>query len=299
MNSPLLNDNDISGAKWILININSSEGEFEFTMDEVDIIQNYLLSQAGEHTDVILGLGYDNTLGASLGITLIATGFEHRDPFIVKTADAAPAPKKEEKILLPLNQEYPKDNRPVQPSVDAAKEAPSKKEPTLGTVSRNSQGSSPVMDQEPSSAPLPDALQPKLVDTTAPVAPPEPLTLFSDSPFVSDEQPRIFVDDPRTRDTQRAEEPRQATPFHSDTPGNRYDDEQPKRVEWVLSPDPEPKPIQKNQAPAAPKILLRLQRQGDTLQGLLISMRKTHGMTSNPAQNTKILSRSRPRTRLP
>src|ERR1700677_2808560 len=66
LNSPLLNDNDISGAKWILININSSEGEHEFTMDEVEIIQNYLLSQAGEHTDVILGLGYDNSLGASL-----------------------------------------------------------------------------------------------------------------------------------------------------------------------------------------------------------------------------------------
>ncbi|HEX3933633.1 MAG TPA: cell division protein FtsZ, partial [Puia sp.] len=91
LNSPLLNDNDISGAKWILININSSEGEYEFTMDEVEIIQNHLLSQAGEHTDVILGLGYDNTLGASLGITLIATGFEHRDPFYVKTAEATPS----------------------------------------------------------------------------------------------------------------------------------------------------------------------------------------------------------------
>src|SRR6202046_2221525 len=87
LNSPLLNDNDISGAKWILININSSEGEHEFTMDEVEIIQNHLLSQAGEHTDVILGLGYDNNLGASLGITLIATGFEHRHPFTVKSAE--------------------------------------------------------------------------------------------------------------------------------------------------------------------------------------------------------------------
>ncbi|HQW83573.1 MAG TPA: cell division protein FtsZ, partial [Ferruginibacter sp.] len=81
INSPLLNDNDIKGAKWILININSSEGEHEFTMDEVEVIQNYLLSQAGENTDVILGLGYDNNLGAQIGITLIATGFEHKDPF--------------------------------------------------------------------------------------------------------------------------------------------------------------------------------------------------------------------------
>src|SRR5277367_1706675 len=118
LNSPLLNDNDISGAKWILININSSEGDYEFTMDEVEIIQNYLLSQAGEHSDVILGMGYDNTLGSSLGITLIATGFEHRDPF-VKAAEANPNPKKEEKILMTLNvpedQRF-QDARPVRPS---------------------------------------------------------------------------------------------------------------------------------------------------------------------------------------
>jgi cell division protein FtsZ len=81
INSPLLNDNDIRGAKWILININSAEGEHEFTMDEVEVIQNYLLSQAGEDTDVILGMGYDSSLGNSIGITLIATGFEHKDPF--------------------------------------------------------------------------------------------------------------------------------------------------------------------------------------------------------------------------
>jgi len=103
LNSPLLNDNDIRGAKWILININSCEGEHEFTMDEVEIIQNYLLSQAGENTDVILGLGYDNTLGNNLGITLIATGFEHKDPF-TKKEPKKPEPK-EEKILMTLSNE--------------------------------------------------------------------------------------------------------------------------------------------------------------------------------------------------
>ena len=108
LNSPLLNDNDIRGAKWILININSCEGEHEFTMDEVEIIQNYLLSHAGEHTDVILGLGYDNSLGSSIGITLIATGFEHKEPF-VKAAETSLDPKKEEKILMPLH--APEDQR--------------------------------------------------------------------------------------------------------------------------------------------------------------------------------------------
>jgi len=76
LNSPLLNDNEIKGARWILININSAEGEHEFTMDEVEVIQNHILAQAGEDTDVILGLGYDMSLGDQIGITIIATGFE-------------------------------------------------------------------------------------------------------------------------------------------------------------------------------------------------------------------------------
>jgi len=100
LTSPLLNDNDIRGAKWILININSSEGEHEFTMDEVEVIQNYLLSQAGEDTDVILGLGYDNSLGAQIGITLIATGFEHKDPFA--KAIKPVVENNNEKILMEL-----------------------------------------------------------------------------------------------------------------------------------------------------------------------------------------------------
>jgi cell division protein FtsZ len=103
LNSPLLNDNEIRGAKWILININSAEGEHEFTMDEVEIIQNYLLSQAGDDTDVILGLGYDNTLGSQIGITLIATGFQHKDPFIKKEAPRQEA--KNEKIIMVLGEQ--------------------------------------------------------------------------------------------------------------------------------------------------------------------------------------------------
>jgi cell division protein FtsZ len=103
LNSPLLNDNEIRGAKWILININSATGEHEFTMDEVEVIQSHLITQAGEGTDVILGLGYDNSLGEKLGITLIATGFEHKDPF-TRTEPKKQEPKKEEKIVMVLGQ---------------------------------------------------------------------------------------------------------------------------------------------------------------------------------------------------
>ncbi len=108
INSPLLNDNDIRGAKWILININSAEGDTEFTMDEVDTIQNHLISQAGEHTNVIMGLGYDNTLGDKIGITLIATGFEHKDPFTEKEQRQE---VKEEKILLQLGGQEPAEQQ--------------------------------------------------------------------------------------------------------------------------------------------------------------------------------------------
>ncbi|WP_300598515.1 cell division protein FtsZ [Niabella sp.] len=117
LNSPLLNDNDIRGAKWILININSAEGDSEFTMDEVEVIQAHLLSQAGENTDVILGLGYDNSLGDEIGITLIATGFENKDPFV------KPVLKKEEqdegKIVMTLT---PQQN--TAPKIEAKVEQP-------------------------------------------------------------------------------------------------------------------------------------------------------------------------------
>ncbi len=108
LNSPLLNDNDIRGAKWILININSSEGDHEFTMDEVEIIQNYILQQAGDDTDVILGLGYDNSLGDEIGITLIATGFEQKNPFVTNTAPKEAAKPKEEKIIMVLGEQEEK-----------------------------------------------------------------------------------------------------------------------------------------------------------------------------------------------
>lgn len=101
VNSPLLNDSEIRGAKWILVNITSAEGEHEITMDEEDTIMSYLRSEAGEDADVIKGIGFDEALGNRIGVTIIATGFQHKDPF-----RPAPRPKEEkkaeEKIVLHL-----------------------------------------------------------------------------------------------------------------------------------------------------------------------------------------------------
>ena len=63
-----------------------------------------ILAQAGEETDVILGLGYDNTLGNDISITLIATGFEHKDPFAKKNSVATQeAVTQAEKVIMHLD----------------------------------------------------------------------------------------------------------------------------------------------------------------------------------------------------
>jgi len=102
LNSPLLNDSDIKGAKWILININSQKGETEFTMDEVETIQEYLLTQAGPDADVILGLGYDESLGDNISITIIATGFDQKLPSGEQKPETRQEPK-DEKIMFTLD----------------------------------------------------------------------------------------------------------------------------------------------------------------------------------------------------
>jgi cell division protein FtsZ len=73
LSSPLLNDNDINGAQYVLLNI--TYGDKEVLMDEISEITDYIQEEAGSTADVIWGHGYDATLGDKIGITLIATGF--------------------------------------------------------------------------------------------------------------------------------------------------------------------------------------------------------------------------------
>jgi len=113
LNSPLLNDNDIKGAKWILLNINSAEGDFECSMDELETISTILRERTGENSDVIMGSGYDDTLGEKIGITLIATGFEGKDPFKNEEVKKAEAPV-EDKIVMTLSSEPEVPNTPVE-----------------------------------------------------------------------------------------------------------------------------------------------------------------------------------------
>lgn len=73
LKSPLLNDNDIKGAKNILINITS--GGEEVTMDEIGQITDFIQECAGSDADLIWGNGVDENLGNQLSVTIIATGF--------------------------------------------------------------------------------------------------------------------------------------------------------------------------------------------------------------------------------
>jgi cell division protein FtsZ len=73
LNSPLLNDTDIKGAKNILLNVIS--GDEEVTMDEIGQIIDYVKDCSGIHTDLIWGNGTDSALGNKISVTIIATGF--------------------------------------------------------------------------------------------------------------------------------------------------------------------------------------------------------------------------------
>ncbi len=73
LSSPLLNNNDISGARNILLNITS--GIHEITMDEVGQITDFIQAAAGEDADLIWGNGTDERLEEKLNVTIIATGF--------------------------------------------------------------------------------------------------------------------------------------------------------------------------------------------------------------------------------
>jgi cell division protein FtsZ len=73
LNSPLLNDNNIEGAKYVLLNI--TFGDKEVTMDEISEITDYIQEEAGSTADVIWGYGPGEDLGEKLCVTIIATGF--------------------------------------------------------------------------------------------------------------------------------------------------------------------------------------------------------------------------------
>ena len=175
--SPLLNDSDIKGAKWILININSAEGDYECTMDELEIINNHLRMQAGEDTDVIVGMGYDNTLDKKIGITLVATGFEHKDPF-AKSPVSTKAVPQEEKIVMTLQTEQPAPVPAitfVEPVVEAVIEPVVEVAPVIEAAAPIVEATAPIVAPAAPIAEVPTMQS--LVQQSLPLEQNDPLTL--------------------------------------------------------------------------------------------------------------------------
>ena len=73
LDSPLLNDNKITGAKNVLLLIVS--GSQEITIDEIGEINDFIQLEAGHSANIIMGIGEDESLGDSIAVTVIATGF--------------------------------------------------------------------------------------------------------------------------------------------------------------------------------------------------------------------------------
>lgn len=120
LNSPLLEDNDISGAEHILLNISS--GANEVTMDEISQITDYVQEKSGYGTDLIWGNCTDETLGEKISITVIATGFDNRKKStrVVETNQKPVQLKLEEPVAEAKTEEVIKVNldEPVNTTVE-------------------------------------------------------------------------------------------------------------------------------------------------------------------------------------
>jgi len=122
LSSPLLNDNDIEGANYILLNISS--GSNEVMMDEITEITDFIQDEAGSSADIIWGTGVDEELGDNISITLIATGFQAN-----KSIGGIQSEKKKTKVVHNLSIE-----NKIEEKVEVATEYVNALEPTLKTA---------------------------------------------------------------------------------------------------------------------------------------------------------------------
>jgi cell division protein FtsZ len=110
LTSPLLNDNNITGARYVLVNIVC--GGEEITMDELGEITDYIQDAAGMTAEIIKGYGVDESLGDTVSVTIIATGFNTKKDLAGMTIEKAP-----EKKMFSLIDEPEKQKSTVVPPV--------------------------------------------------------------------------------------------------------------------------------------------------------------------------------------
>ena len=98
LDSPLLNDNKITGCKNVLLLIVS--GSEEITIDEIGEINEFIQSEAGNNTNIIMGVGEDQELGDSISVTIIATGFNSDQQYEIVNTEA-------KKVIHTLEEDQP------------------------------------------------------------------------------------------------------------------------------------------------------------------------------------------------
>ena len=107
LDSPLLNDNHIHGARHVLLLIVSNSGSNEITFDEIGEINDYIQDQAGRQVDIIMGIGEDEHLDDAIQVTVIATGFNSSNA-IGPISPAVP-----ETVVYTLEEEAPTIEKPL------------------------------------------------------------------------------------------------------------------------------------------------------------------------------------------
>ena len=100
LDSPLLNDNKITGAKNVLLLIVS--GSQEITIDEIGEINDHIQTEAGHGANIIMGVGEDESLQESISVTIIATGFDIDQQNEISNTEA-------KKVIHALEEDYKKE----------------------------------------------------------------------------------------------------------------------------------------------------------------------------------------------
>lgn len=227
LNSQLLNDNNIQGARYVLLNI--TFGNHEVLMDEITEITDYIQEEAGDSADVIWGYGMDETLGDKLSVTIIATGFKTNPHTGVNLE------RNTERVKHNLEEKAPEKEAPKQ-----VVETPAADEPFLKTV----QAEAPATVAP---KPIIPAVDQRVFEFDMPASPsqPEPVQESVDEE-ISEKRYTLLEDE--TEETFEAEE-LEETQVSSD-------DDAEVQFEVYQSPEPdeEPKPFFTAPVAETPKV---------------------------------------------
>lgn len=115
MSCPLLDYEDISGARWALVNVATPIGEYEVTFDDIQSIQDFIMQKTGNDTEIKIGLTYDEMLEDYIAVTIIATGFRQQKNIeqvsftdnnaIIDNAKKSKPKQESKSIVFKLNEE--------------------------------------------------------------------------------------------------------------------------------------------------------------------------------------------------